>query len=53
MSDTPFPLGEPVNRPPPKPELTPVPGRPNWFADKNGVERYVDPIPPAQFALPT
>lgn len=37
-----FPFGVPVNRPVPKAELTPVPGRPNWYKDKAGVERYVE-----------
>lgn len=45
----PFPFGVPINRPPPKAEFTPVPGRPNWFKDKNNVERYVEPVKPPQF----
>jgi hypothetical protein len=39
----PFPFGVPINRPLPKPGMTPVAGRPNWFKDKNGVEHYVEP----------
>ena len=36
------PLGKPVNRKP-EPELTPIAGRPNWFVDKQGREKYVEP----------
>lgn len=38
-----FPLGVPKNRPEPKPEATPIAGRPNWFRDRNGREFYVEP----------
>lgn len=41
----PFPFGVPVNRQKPK-SMTPVTGRPNWFRDKDGVERYVEPPRP-------
>lgn len=23
--------------------MTPIPGRPNWFRDANGNERYIEP----------
>lgn len=36
-----FPLGRPVNRPAPT-LLRPISGRPNWFIDSRGVERYVE-----------
>jgi len=36
-----FPLGKPLNRPAP-PSLRPIAGRPNWFVDSRGVERYVE-----------
>lgn len=42
----PSPFGVPVNRPVPKSELTPVPGRPNWFKDKDGNERYIERAEP-------
>jgi hypothetical protein len=37
-----FPLGIPLNRVA-RPPLRPIPGRPNWFVDSRGVERYVEP----------
>ena len=46
MSEPSFPLGTPVNRPPAPAELTPIPGRPNWFKDRQGVEHYVEPARP-------
>jgi hypothetical protein len=42
-----FPLGVPVNRRNPK-DLTPVSGRPGWWKDRHGVERYIEPVKPAQ-----
>jgi hypothetical protein len=36
-----FPLGTPINRPAPQP-LRPIPGRPNWYIDSHGVERYLE-----------
>lgn len=42
-----FPLGEPVNRKPPDPELRPDPHkRPNWYIDRKGKEVYVEPTKP-------
>lgn len=41
----PFPLGPPVNRTE-KPKLTPIPGRPNWFKDRNDHPIYVEPPRP-------
>ena len=41
----PFPLGRPINRQEPK-ELTPIPGRPNWFRNRQGEEVYVEPPKP-------
>lgn len=38
-----FPLGVPVNRPATTNPLRPVPGRPNWWVDAKGVERYIEP----------
>ena len=35
---------------PPAPGPRPIPGRPNWVADNNGVPRYVEPIRPPQVA---
>lgn len=40
-----FPLGEPTNREKPL-ELTPIPGRKNWFLDRKGREVYVEPPRP-------
>ena len=40
-----FPLGEPVNRES-KPDLTPTPGRQNWFRDRKGRDVYVEPPKP-------
>lgn len=47
MTDERFPLGDPVNR---KPEqgLTPIAGRPGWFVDRKGNEKYVEPPRPVQ-----
>lgn len=41
MSDPRFPLGVPTNRPNPA-DPTPVAGRPGWWRDKHGVERYIE-----------
>lgn len=41
----PFPLGRPTNRPEAQ-ELTPIPGRPNWFRNRKGEEVYVEPPKP-------
>ena len=41
-----FPLGVPVNRPVTNDTLRPVPGRPGWWVDAHGVERYIEPNPP-------
>lgn len=41
-----FPFGIPCNRPQPKAELAPVPGRPGWWRDRAGVERYIEPPRP-------
>jgi hypothetical protein len=38
-----FPLGTPLNRVAAKSPLRPITGRPNWFVDPRGVERYVEP----------
>jgi hypothetical protein len=38
-----FPFGAPTNRKATAPELTPIPGRPNWFIDKRGQEHYREP----------
>jgi hypothetical protein len=40
-----FPFGKPVNRRQ-EPDLLPVEGRPNWWKNKQGVERYVEPPKP-------
>ena len=45
-----FPLGEPGNRPPPKPDLTPIQGRPHWYTNKRGDPVYVEP--PRKAAAP-
>jgi len=37
-----FPLGIPLNRVA-KPPLRRIPGRPNWFVDSRGIERYIEP----------
>jgi len=37
-----FPLGAPLNRAA-KPPLRSIPGRPNWFVDSRGAERYIEP----------
>jgi len=37
-----FPLGVPLNRVA-KPPLRRIPGRPNWFVDSRGIERYIEP----------
>jgi len=44
-----FPLGAPTNRPAPK-ALAPIPGRPNWFKDKDDREIYVEPPRPPEAA---
>lgn len=36
-----YPLGIPLNRPA-APSLRPISGRPNWFVDSRGVERYLE-----------
>lgn len=36
-----YPLGRPLNRPA-TPSLRPISGRPNWFVDARGVERYLE-----------
>lgn len=35
-----FPLGPPVNRAPPSPEWVPIPGRPQWYRDRHGAEKF-------------
>jgi hypothetical protein len=40
-----FPLGKPLDRKEWNP-LTPIPGRPNWWQDHKGNERYIEPPPP-------
>lgn len=42
-----YPLGAPINRTP-APGLVPAPGRPNWWRDAKGVDRYIEPVPPGQ-----
>lgn len=37
-----YPLGKPLNRPAPPSSLRPISGRPHWFVDARGVERYVE-----------
>jgi hypothetical protein len=37
-----FPLGTPLNRVAKSP-LRPITGRPHWFVDPRGVERYIEP----------
>lgn len=37
-----YPLGPPINRKP-EPGLVRVPGRPNWWRDQRGVDRYIEP----------
>ena len=40
-----YALGEPTNRKP-EPELTPIPGRPNWYQPRSGEPVYVEPPKP-------
>lgn len=42
-----YPLGRPLNRDPDaKPKAHPIEGRPNWWRDPDGRERYIEPPPP-------
>lgn len=41
MSSSEFPLGVPVNRPPPT-YPQPIAGRPGWYRDANGREFYFE-----------
>jgi len=45
-----FPLGVPLNRVA-KPPLRRIPGRPNWFVDSRGIERYIEPTRAPPVAL--
>lgn len=49
-ADSRFPLGKPINRRTPQP-LRPIPGRPNWFVDSRGIERYLE-VPATQVKSP-
>lgn len=40
-----FVLGKPTNRTEPS-ELTPISGRPNWWKDRKGNEKYIEPPAP-------
>jgi len=41
----PFPLGIPTNRKSPPPDLTPIPGRPHWYYDRQRHEIYQEREP--------
>jgi hypothetical protein len=41
-----FPLGPPTNRKEPEPALHPAVGRPDWWIDGKGLDRYI--VPPAK-----
>jgi hypothetical protein len=46
-----FALGKPVNRPA-ETGLTPIDGRPNWWRDRKGNEKYIEPPPrPADIVI--
>lgn len=49
-TDPKFPLGAPINRPPPA-GPKPIPGQPGWVMDK-GVRRYVETNAPLPKAAP-
>ena len=40
-----YPLGKPLDRKEWNP-LTPIPGRPNWWQDHKGNEKYIEPPKP-------
>ena len=46
-----YPLGAPLNRQDP-PKLKEIPGRPGWWVDAKGNEKYVEPPrPPLPYAI--
>ena len=49
MAEPNYPLGAPINRAPPGQGLTPIAGRPNWFRDRHGAERYIEPPKPPKW----
>jgi hypothetical protein len=47
MNDPRFPLGKPINRPPPASPWHAIPNRPHWVRHiESGEVRYVEPVKP-------
>lgn len=54
MTNSPrFPIGKPVNRPPPEQKWLPIPGRPGWLRHReSGEEVYREPEKPPPWPFP-